>query len=219
MSRWAPVDLTGQRFDRLLVVGLSEKKDAKGGRLWAVICDCGACLERPGDNLKRTRSCGCLLSELMRERMKHIPRKPPQDLVGKRFFRLRVERAVKDDRGRTDWECRCSCGTLAVIETAALTRGKQVSCGCYSREYHRERWLQAPPAKKPRLSADVAAMRREESHRRSVDGLSDSYVAQQLGVAPSATPQSMLEAKRMHLRLVRLLKEKRDGQDKDKVTG
>jgi hypothetical protein len=63
------IDLSGQRFGRLIVVDMVGRiKD--GQSLWKCICDCGKehlvvyCHLKSGD----TRSCGCLASELAKER-------------------------------------------------------------------------------------------------------------------------------------------------------
>jgi hypothetical protein len=55
------VDITGQRFGRLIVLSLAGQ--AKDGRFrWLCQCDCGARTVVRGPKLrsKRTRSCGCL---------------------------------------------------------------------------------------------------------------------------------------------------------------
>lgn len=56
-----PVNLTGQRFGRLYVLGL-DHKNAKSGSYWLCECDCGGtALFRTQELLSgRTTSCGCL---------------------------------------------------------------------------------------------------------------------------------------------------------------
>lgn len=65
-----PVDLTGQRFGRLIVVGQSETRPDRRGARWACQCDCGGCRVVSSDTLKRgqSHSCGCLRRELTAER-------------------------------------------------------------------------------------------------------------------------------------------------------
>lgn len=57
-------DLTGQRFERLLVTGISHKR----GRVtyFKVLCECGAEKSISGQDMKsgRTRSCGCMRREI-----------------------------------------------------------------------------------------------------------------------------------------------------------
>ena len=62
------IDLTGQRFGRLLV--LYECGRSKGGKvLWKCRCDCGNECIVSSDKLKnqRTQSCGCLQRDIARE--------------------------------------------------------------------------------------------------------------------------------------------------------
>lgn len=67
-------DLTGRRFGRWTVLGrgTTKHRGAEGTKLaWVVRCDCGFTAERWGTDLKqgKTCSCGCLRSDLNRDRM------------------------------------------------------------------------------------------------------------------------------------------------------
>lgn len=77
MSKLA--DLTGQRFGRLVVLERSGtyKSKASGKRtytqpVWLCKCDCGQEAYVLAGNLRRgnTRSCGCIRSEMLRDRSK-----------------------------------------------------------------------------------------------------------------------------------------------------
>lgn len=59
----APLDLTGQRYGRLLVAALSGSRG--GYRLWLCNCDCGGTTIQSSNKLRvgDTRSCGCLNTE------------------------------------------------------------------------------------------------------------------------------------------------------------
>jgi hypothetical protein len=67
------IDLTGQRFGRLVV---SERvaNDKSGKPRWRCACDCGGTADVAAADLKKknrgTKSCGCLARELSRERNK-----------------------------------------------------------------------------------------------------------------------------------------------------
>lgn len=66
------IDLTGQRFGRLVVVRKSDNviKRKNGTRvLWECLCDCGNTTIVCGDALKsgNTKSCGCLHDDTLRE--------------------------------------------------------------------------------------------------------------------------------------------------------
>lgn len=70
------IDITGQRFGRLLV--LEQAKPARpvgnpsGYAYWRCICDCGAEPVVCGENLRRgaVKSCGCLRRQAAAERMR-----------------------------------------------------------------------------------------------------------------------------------------------------
>lgn len=55
------IDLIGQRFGRLIVVGISEERHPTRNKLWICKCDCGSEIKRTGVGLKRGthNSCGC----------------------------------------------------------------------------------------------------------------------------------------------------------------
>ncbi len=64
------IDLTGQRFGRLTVVGRSFVR--KGQLFWTCRCDCGNICDVQGSSLRggRTSSCGCLHDEMACERLR-----------------------------------------------------------------------------------------------------------------------------------------------------
>jgi hypothetical protein len=69
------VDLTGQRFGRLMVIGQAPSviTDANVYRtMWHCQCDCGNKAVVGGENLKMgiTKSCGCLRRENASRRLK-----------------------------------------------------------------------------------------------------------------------------------------------------
>lgn len=80
-------DLTGQRFGRLVVLGLADVPDRKGFIFWRVKCDCGTEKVIMQNNFiyGQTRSCGCLANEMRAARAEHMRmcRKLKSDLTGK----------------------------------------------------------------------------------------------------------------------------------------
>lgn len=57
------------------------------------------------------------------------------DLSGKKFGRLLVLKRVddyiqKNGQHRTQWQCKCDCGNIVVIQAANLKNGHSKSCGC-----------------------------------------------------------------------------------------
>jgi hypothetical protein len=61
------VDITGQRFGRLVVLGRAERDENKRTR-WRARCDCGSEKVVDGAHMRygRIRSCGCLSEETSR---------------------------------------------------------------------------------------------------------------------------------------------------------
>lgn len=59
------IDLTGNIYGRLRVIGASEKRTQKGEILWTCRCECGRTVDVLGRRLRTgvTKSCGCLKTE------------------------------------------------------------------------------------------------------------------------------------------------------------
>ncbi len=76
-------DLTGQRFGRLVVLGLADVPDRKGFIFWRVKCDCGTEKVIMQNNFiyGQTKSCGCLSRELRAARAERMRsyRKPKSE--------------------------------------------------------------------------------------------------------------------------------------------
>lgn len=120
MSR---IDLTGQRFGRLVAIAPTTKADSSGRvrRAWTCRCDCGNETVARTDSLRngRVASCGC--SSI-------------QDITGNRYGRLVVIEKAARRGGRIAWRCRCVCGNETVVTTSDLVTGNTRSCGCLHRE-------------------------------------------------------------------------------------
>ena len=121
-------DLTGYKFGKLTVVGLSENR--KYNQLtWHCKCDCGGSIDVVGYGLKRgdTKSCGCLIHE------KRINKN--KDISGNRYGRLLVIRHTHERiRNNVVWECECDCGNKVYVPRNQLINGNSLSCGCLHNE-------------------------------------------------------------------------------------
>lgn len=123
-----PIDLTGQRFGRLIAI--RDVGSRRSFRLWLFRCDCGTEIERTSADVRHgnVASCGCLQRELSSQR-KLI------DLSGQTFGRLMViSRFETDGHGHVTWNCLCKCGNAAVVSGNSLRRGATQSCGCLHKE-------------------------------------------------------------------------------------
>lgn len=121
------IDLTGQRFDRLLVLQRGENA-GQGKSRWDCRCDCGKITSVTSSQLRsgRTRSCGCL----KRERTAELRR---VDIAGQRFGRLVALEPLpgRDADRRIRWLCQCDCGNETAVPVNVLRTGHTKSCGCY----------------------------------------------------------------------------------------
>lgn len=57
-------------------------------------------------------------------------RKGRIDMTGQRFGRYVVMSPLPPKRNKTDWLCRCDCGTVRAVLRENLLNGKCLSCGC-----------------------------------------------------------------------------------------
>lgn len=119
------VDLTGQKFGKLLVIGLNDARGRDGSSRWRCQCECGnetiVARKKLLDGM--TKSCGCLRSERT------------IDITGMKFGRLMVISRFLDDKRRGAlWNCLCECGRETVALGGALRRGAISSCGCLRKD-------------------------------------------------------------------------------------
>ena len=61
------------------------------------------------------------------------------DLTGKKFNRLTVIRRAYDKDKHPAWLCKCDCGNETVVLGTYLKNGKIKSCGCFRKEYLKEK--------------------------------------------------------------------------------
>ena len=127
-------DLTGRKFERLLVIEKINKEFRTPQGVpqikYKCLCDCGNIVEVYAGNLKKgnTKSCGCLNKEATSER-------ELIDLTGMRFEKLFVKERAKDyispsGNAQTQWLCLCDCGSTIIVLGSSLRRGLTKSCGC-----------------------------------------------------------------------------------------
>ncbi len=130
------IDLTRQRFGKLVVTGSYHKKNKSGMDeiFWTCKCDCGGMKDVRGFSLRsgETVSCGCVRLASVR-----APRK--LSVVGSTFGRLTVEGSIRRQvgkRSRLQYICRCACGNVdtTVVDRSKLVAGYTKSCGCINSE-------------------------------------------------------------------------------------
>ncbi len=123
------VDLSGQRFNRLLVISDSGDRANGGSVLWNCICDCGNTAKATASSLRNgdSFSCGCYNREKSRLSAK--------DLSGKKFGKWTAMYASSKRLGESvGWVCQCECGETRIVPANTLLAKRSLSCGCYNRE-------------------------------------------------------------------------------------
>lgn len=133
-------DITGQTFNKLTVIELTDKKDNDNRWLWKCQCSCGNIVYVSMHDLKsgNTKSCGCLKSEKCAQRN----RDNTLDLTNTKVGMLTpIKLLDTPDRKQKRWLCKCDCGNYVEVLLGELrrdnygddSRHSQLSCGCMKR--------------------------------------------------------------------------------------
>lgn len=120
-------DIVGKKFNRLTAI---KRVYGEGnGIRYLFKCDCGKekVILKNAVVSGKTKSCGCLSNEKVRERC-------AKDLTGKKFNRLTALKIDRIESGKTYWLCKCDCGNTCSVLTNRLTSGHTQSCGCIKKE-------------------------------------------------------------------------------------
>lgn len=138
------LNLTGVRFGRLVALRPDKSQIKPSGSIvttWLCKCDCGNELVVSTNNLRsgNTKSCGCLQHDRSSE-SSFI------NLVGKTFGQLEVVAKMpnKNRFGHYEYKCKCSCGSMTIVDAANLRTGNTTTCGCIKShgEHAINMWLQ-----------------------------------------------------------------------------
>lgn len=112
------VDITGEVFGELKVIGLAERpKNIKNtSAYWLCKCSCGKEVIVKSKIIRSgvKTSCGCATF----------------DLTGQKFGRWTVIKFSHKGKGGFFWECKCDCGNEGTVLSAFLRQGRTKSCGC-----------------------------------------------------------------------------------------
>ena len=129
-----PIDLTGQRFGKLVAVRrLDEKK--RRIFLWECQCDCGNICKVDVSSLRsgNTKSCGCGKYDGLKKYNNEQSEKNKIP-IGTRFGKLTVIedigfRQQVEGHQRRWYKCQCDCGKTKEVMGNLLKEGKVSSCG------------------------------------------------------------------------------------------
>lgn len=129
MNTTRAIDLTGQRFGRLVALC---SKSFNGRLKWLCQCDCGNQVWVNTGGLRNggTKSCGCLNKEY-------------HDYTGERFGKLTVLKCIghkidSANKKRITWECVCDCGNITYVSSDNFKT--TLSCGCLKKELSSQRF-------------------------------------------------------------------------------
>jgi len=144
------IDMTGQRFDRLLVLSRASNRADDRNTYWLCECDCGkqTIVSRASLRTKNTRSCGCLHVDTLHDSV--------MDLTGLVFGRLTVFRRDEIKKGLHHWMCVCECGNEKSIAGQSLKAGQTNSCGCLQKEKAKSQKIPNGGAAKNKLYGQYA---------------------------------------------------------------
>lgn len=118
------IDLTGQRFTKLLVIKEAYTKNYSV--YWECLCDCGNTCYVPTHRLTTgtTKSCGCILKDIMGPKL-YV------DIAGKKSGKLTaIEPTEMRSHRQVLWRCSCECGGETLCCTTDFLNGHVMSCGC-----------------------------------------------------------------------------------------
>ena len=118
------IDLTGKRFNKLIVLKNTNEREKNGSIIWECRCDCGNIVKLSTSEIKRSnrKSCGCL--------------NKMDNLEKRKFGRIQVVKFLYFDKNQHSpfYLCKCDCGKEKIINGYSLKHGKTQSCGCISKE-------------------------------------------------------------------------------------
>lgn len=147
--------------------------------------------------------------------------KPLELVTGERFGRLSViERTVAIGKSLNSyWLCLCDCGKKRTVRGAHLKAGATTSCGCYVRE-RLNVIRKAKRTYKNIAHLDINGYRKA-CKKESARTLSDSYIIDQITkrsvLATPDIPRVLVSAKRAQLKLSRLVKERQENEQRERI--
>jgi hypothetical protein len=120
------IDLTGQRFGRLVVIEKSVER-INSSSVWICRCDCGVPKKTSSDRLRQGKVTSCGSGKCKTGFV---------DLTGRTFGKWTVIEITENMGYRTyKWLCMCDCGTIREVDGETLRMHKSMGCGdgvCHS---------------------------------------------------------------------------------------
>ena len=139
------LDLTGNKYGRLTVLGDVGKRTKSGKVLWHCLCECGNTTYVRADHFRNgsITSCGCLNNEKKHERFK--------DLTNTETDNFKVIDKAYSKNQRVYWNCVCKhCGNRIELQSNQIERYS--SCGCKRNRSTKERMAEISDPKSLRTN-------------------------------------------------------------------
>lgn len=133
-----PIDISGQRFGKWLVLEKSNKQTSNHVTYWYCKCECGNIYEIAGTDLRagKTKQCRICSGTAPKKENKsekileHRAAKHPNEEIGKKYGKLTVIAFEFQTIGGSMWKCKCDCGNEIIVRINNLHSGRTQSCGC-----------------------------------------------------------------------------------------
>ncbi len=128
------INMAGQRFGRLAVLGQLPRERAKALRLrrgahWICQCDCGQLRIAFGNMLRSGAVTACKVCTKSETAAK-TGASLRLDVTGERYGMLVAIRFVKSVEQGAYWLFDCDCGKQATLRLKDVRQGNTLSCGC-----------------------------------------------------------------------------------------
>lgn len=123
------IDLTNQRFGKLLVISCAGKLDGRRYS-WNCLCDCGKTVVVESGRLRsgNTKSCGCGRYDGFK-RYNEQQSEDGKIPIGSIFNKLTVIEDLGIQNNRRIYKCQCECGKIKKVTGNLLKQGQVGSCG------------------------------------------------------------------------------------------
>ena len=123
------LELSGQRFGKLFVIGQDEKNkyNTSGALLWKCQCDCGNICYKTTASLKRPIASKNSVKACSKKCGASVP-------LGTQSERLTVIEVIFQTNAETKLRCRCECGNEVLVSQGHFKNKTVKSCGCFREE-------------------------------------------------------------------------------------
>lgn len=134
------LDITGQRFGKLVAINTTDQRDCRGSVFWKFECDCGNKeVYKVATDVKSGTivSCGCIRPNALNNGDSRYSSSGKVNLykVGDKIGRLTINKLLESGNFRDIlYECDCDCGGTVDAKHYMLKSGKLNSCGCLHSE-------------------------------------------------------------------------------------